>query len=213
DRRDDRHPRPGARDLAGRLPDRILPALLLRHIPPEGLVRVGRARARHHAAVHGRLDLRQARAAAVALGELHAPLERPHGVRADDSGRLPLRLQVRLPDVRHADRDPLVLRGRLLRRVHDEGADRPHAPVPGLGAAARGRAPLRRADGCLVRERLLVLPDRGSRVLSGTLPLDEARALWAPAAPYLNTASYGLPPRPAWEALQAALEDWQHGRT
>lgn len=31
--------------------------------------------------------------------------------------------------------------------------------------------------------------------------------------PYLNTASYGLPPRPAWEALQAALGDWQAGRT
>jgi selenocysteine lyase/cysteine desulfurase len=42
---------------------------------------------------------------------------------------------------------------------------------------------------------------------------DEARALFEPAAPYLNTASYGLPPRPAWEALQAALADWRGGRT
>ena len=31
--------------------------------------------------------------------------------------------------------------------------------------------------------------------------------------PYLNTASFGLPPRPAWDALQAALGDWRHGRT
>jgi selenocysteine lyase/cysteine desulfurase len=29
----------------------------------------------------------------------------------------------------------------------------------------------------------------------------------------LNTASYGLPPKPAWDALQAALEDWRSGRT
>lgn len=30
---------------------------------------------------------------------------------------------------------------------------------------------------------------------------------------YCNTASYGLPPRPAWEALQATLADWRGGRT
>ncbi len=28
-----------------------------------------------------------------------------------------------------------------------------------------------------------------------------------------NTASYGLPPRPAWDALQSALSDWHGGRT
>jgi selenocysteine lyase/cysteine desulfurase len=37
--------------------------------------------------------------------------------------------------------------------------------------------------------------------------------LWEGARGYLNTASYGLPPRPAWEALQAALADWREGRT
>ena len=41
----------------------------------------------------------------------------------------------------------------------------------------------------------------------------EARALWSPAGTYLNTASYGLPPAPAWEALQSALEDWHGGKT
>jgi selenocysteine lyase/cysteine desulfurase len=41
----------------------------------------------------------------------------------------------------------------------------------------------------------------------------DARRLWSPAGTYLNTASYGLPPRPAWDALQAALEDWRGGRT
>jgi selenocysteine lyase/cysteine desulfurase len=39
------------------------------------------------------------------------------------------------------------------------------------------------------------------------------RDLWQPAGVYLDTASYGLPPRPAWEALQAALADWRAGRT
>jgi selenocysteine lyase/cysteine desulfurase len=37
--------------------------------------------------------------------------------------------------------------------------------------------------------------------------------LWDVQGTYLNTASYGLPPRPAWEALQEALADWRGGRT
>jgi selenocysteine lyase/cysteine desulfurase len=37
--------------------------------------------------------------------------------------------------------------------------------------------------------------------------------LWDAEPGYLNTASYGLPPRPAWDALQAALDDWRAGRT
>jgi len=45
--------------------------------------------------------------------------------------------------------------------------------------------------------------------MGGTLMPD----LWEPAGTYLNTASYGLPPRPAWAALQEALEDWRGGRT
>lgn len=36
--------------------------------------------------------------------------------------------------------------------------------------------------------------------------------LWDAEPGYLNTASYGLPPRPAWDALQAALADWRGGR-
>jgi selenocysteine lyase/cysteine desulfurase len=43
--------------------------------------------------------------------------------------------------------------------------------------------------------------------------LVEAQRLWAPEPGWLNTASYGLPPRPAWEALQSALADWRVGRT
>ncbi len=45
------------------------------------------------------------------------------------------------------------------------------------------------------------------------MKIPEARALWEPVEVYCNTASYGLPPRPAWEALQSALADWHGGRT
>jgi selenocysteine lyase/cysteine desulfurase len=40
-----------------------------------------------------------------------------------------------------------------------------------------------------------------------------AREHWTPAGVYCNTASYGLPPHSAWDALQSALADWQGGRT
>jgi selenocysteine lyase/cysteine desulfurase len=43
--------------------------------------------------------------------------------------------------------------------------------------------------------------------------LADAVQLWDPEPCWLNTASYGLPPRPAWDALQAALADWRGGRT
>ena len=36
--------------------------------------------------------------------------------------------------------------------------------------------------------------------------------LWHPETVYLNTASFGLPPDPAWDALQQAQEDWRAGR-
>ena len=44
-------------------------------------------------------------------------------------------------------------------------------------------------------------------------PIAAVQGLWEPAGTYLNTASFGLPPRPAWDALQAALDDWRTGRT
>jgi selenocysteine lyase/cysteine desulfurase len=46
-------------------------------------------------------------------------------------------------------------------------------------------------------------------VTNPPLPAD----LWDAEPGYLNTASYGLPPRPAWDALQAAMADWRAGRT
>jgi selenocysteine lyase/cysteine desulfurase len=45
------------------------------------------------------------------------------------------------------------------------------------------------------------------------MTIEEARTLWQREGIYLNTASYGLPPTPAWDALQAALADWRVGRT
>jgi selenocysteine lyase/cysteine desulfurase len=41
----------------------------------------------------------------------------------------------------------------------------------------------------------------------------DAREQWSPEGVYLNTASYGLPPRDGFEALQQALSDWRGGRT
>ena len=45
------------------------------------------------------------------------------------------------------------------------------------------------------------------------MDIAEAQQLWHPETLYLNTASYGLPPDPAWRALQAVLDDWRGGRT
>jgi selenocysteine lyase/cysteine desulfurase len=46
-----------------------------------------------------------------------------------------------------------------------------------------------------------------------TRSIATAFELWEPTGTYLNTASFGLPPLPAWEALQEALDDWRTGRT
>jgi selenocysteine lyase/cysteine desulfurase len=40
-----------------------------------------------------------------------------------------------------------------------------------------------------------------------------AQRLFSPEGAYLNTATYGLPPRTGFEALQAAADEWRHGRT
>ncbi|MGH9063566.1 MAG: aminotransferase class V-fold PLP-dependent enzyme [Acidimicrobiales bacterium] len=44
------------------------------------------------------------------------------------------------------------------------------------------------------------------------MDIDDVRDLWDPEPGWLNTASYGLPPKPAWDALQEALDEWRHGR-
>jgi hypothetical protein len=43
--------------------------------------------------------------------------------------------------------------------------------------------------------------------------LTAAQRLFSPERAYLNTATYGLPPRTGYEALQAAVDEWRHGRT
>ncbi len=45
------------------------------------------------------------------------------------------------------------------------------------------------------------------------LTVAQAAALWDVEPGYLNTSSFGAPPRPAWEALQRALADWRAART
>jgi selenocysteine lyase/cysteine desulfurase len=49
--------------------------------------------------------------------------------------------------------------------------------------------------------------------LTETTKLAEARRLFSPETVYLNTASYGLPPRTAHEAFLQAADEWRHGRT
>jgi len=44
------------------------------------------------------------------------------------------------------------------------------------------------------------------------MEISEARELWTPAPGWLNTASYGLPPTTAWDALQEALTAWRIGQ-
>ncbi len=53
----------------------------------------------------------------------------------------------------------------------------------------------------------------GPDAAAATLTVAEAAALWDVEPGYLNTSSFGAPPRPAWEALQAALQDWRAART
>ncbi|WP_436789216.1 aminotransferase class V-fold PLP-dependent enzyme [Yinghuangia sp. YIM S10712] len=45
------------------------------------------------------------------------------------------------------------------------------------------------------------------------MDLQSARSLWQPEPGWLNTATYGLPPTPAYEAVLAAQRDWRGGRT
>jgi selenocysteine lyase/cysteine desulfurase len=54
---------------------------------------------------------------------------------------------------------------------------------------------------------------RAASSRSLTVSISDSRALFSPEGTYLNTASYGLPPRPGWDALQQVLEEWRGGRT
>lgn len=45
------------------------------------------------------------------------------------------------------------------------------------------------------------------------MDITEAQGLFEPGCVYLNTASYGLPPRTSFERLAEVLDDWRAGRT
>ena len=45
-----------------------------------------------------------------------------------------------------------------------------------------------------------------------TLDLSKAQRAWDPDPGWLNTASYGIPPRVGWDAVQQALDEWRSGR-
>jgi selenocysteine lyase/cysteine desulfurase len=57
------------------------------------------------------------------------------------------------------------------------------------------------------------VPPRSASLAFAPVEIDQAQRLWQPEPLYLNTASYGLPPTPAWDELQAVLADWRGGRT
>src|SRR5690349_16778340 len=44
-----------------------------------------------------------------------------------------------------------------------------------------------------------------------TRPVTELATLWHPEGVYLDTATYGLPPEPGWDALQQVLDEWRGG--
>lgn len=46
---------------------------------------------------------------------------------------------------------------------------------------------------------------------TGHVLISEAVGLWEPEPGWLNTASYGLPPRPTIDAMHAALDEWRRG--
>lgn len=45
------------------------------------------------------------------------------------------------------------------------------------------------------------------------VPLIEAAALWDVRPGFLDSCSYGPPPRPAWDAMQRSLDEWRAGAT
>jgi hypothetical protein len=55
--------------------------------------------------------------------------------------------------------------------------------------------------------------DTAHSLENASLTVAQAAALWDVEPGYLNTSSYGPPPRPAWDALQRSLDDWRAGRT
>jgi len=56
------------------------------------------------------------------------------------------------------------------------------------------------------------MPDTPEAADSEThLTVTQAAALWDVEPGYLNSSSYGPPPRPGWDAMQLGLEQWRYG--
>ena len=55
--------------------------------------------------------------------------------------------------------------------------------------------------------------DRAELAWTASQTVAQAASLWDVEPGYLNTSSYGPPPRPAWDALLRSLDDWRAGRT
>ena len=77
----------------------------------------------------------------------------------------------------------------------------------------RSDVPNRPAGGLSPRLDATRAEPRSATMPAVSLSIAAAQGLWEPAGTYLNTASFGLPPRPAWDAMQSALDDWRTGRT
>src|SRR3954468_25088039 len=84
----------------------------------------------------------------------------------------------------------------------------PRAAAAAAGTASRTSA-LGRAPGSGRLHGSFTVGDMST----AQIEIADAVSEWHPEGTWLNTASYGLPPDRAWEALRAALEDWRGGRT
>src|SRR5690349_2227110 len=78
---------------------------------------------------------------------------------------------------------------------------------------ARDGTPCRIGAGPRLWDWLPLPAGRRARLGGVGMEIEKAQRLWSARPGWLNTASYGLPPQPAWEAMQAALADWRVGAT
>src|SRR5258706_8034119 len=98
---------------------------------------------------------------------------------------------------------------RRMRSSIPEPASRNWIPASGAGFGRLTSVDVAEAQSMGVGKAPGIVETRGIK----TRGIAEAQELWQPRPGWLNTASYGLPPRPGWEALMSALTDWREGRT
>src|SRR5258705_1416816 len=103
---------------------------------------------------------------------------------------------------------------RRMRSSIPEPASRNWIPASGAGFGRLTSVDVAEAQGMGVGKAPGIVETRGIKTRGiKTRGIAEAQELWQPRPGWLNTASYGLPPRPGWEALMSALTDWREGRT